>query len=170
MKLLNPVYFGTMAFTKKQNQWQKKKRGEEQKQEAAGGAATAVSLNDLPEECIAKIVSLTIPTDANRLSCVSTTVRSAAAMDHVHVWSNFLPSDYETILSRSVETRDFPSKKQLFSYLSQNPIHIDQGKKDIQIVTRNKLCGLAYLVFTLQNGFYGVDRHLAEVSLVLGGE
>ncbi|OMP07567.1 Phloem protein 2-like protein [Corchorus olitorius] len=59
---------------KEEQRPKKKRRGEEQKQEAAA----AVSLDELPGECIAKIVSLTTPADVLRLSCVSATVRSAA--------------------------------------------------------------------------------------------
>ncbi|OMO51278.1 hypothetical protein CCACVL1_29882, partial [Corchorus capsularis] len=47
----------------------KEKSGEEQEQPEV---AAAVVLDELPEGCIAKIVSLTTPADACRLSCVST--------------------------------------------------------------------------------------------------
>ncbi|OMP07564.1 hypothetical protein COLO4_07232 [Corchorus olitorius] len=106
-----------------------------EEQEQPEGFA-AVLLDELPEGCIAKIVSLTTPADACRLSCVSTAVKSAAASDYV--WSNFLPTDYQTILSRSTEPHDlsslsFSSKKQLFTYLSHNPILIDEGKKSFSL-------------------------------------
>ncbi|OMO59824.1 Phloem protein 2-like protein [Corchorus capsularis] len=124
---------------------QKQKSGKEQE------GAAAVLLDELPEGCIGKIVSLTTPADACRVSCVSTTVRSAAASDYV--WYNFLPIDYQAILSRSADpdfsSLSFSSKKQLFSYLSDNPILIDEGKKD---------------------GAYGFDYHPTEVSLVLGDD
>ncbi|OMP07565.1 hypothetical protein COLO4_07233 [Corchorus olitorius] len=166
---------------------------EEQKEKSA-----AVLLDELPEGCIAKIVSLTTPADACRVSCVSATVRSAAASDYV--WSNFLPSDYPTILSRSADPHfsslSFSSKKQLFSYLSDNPILIDEGKKWIshpesrfKEVARLKVVWwfeirgkirtselslntnyAAYLVFKLQDEAYGFEYYPTEVSLVLGDD
>ena len=94
--------------------------------------STTVFLDELPEGCIAKILSATSPADACRLSCLSPTFRSAAASDSV--WGSFMPSDYQTILSGSWPVADssslaFSSKKHMFFYLSHNPILIDQGKK-----------------------------------------
>ncbi|XVF69559.1 hypothetical protein PTKIN_Ptkin11bG0091100 [Pterospermum kingtungense] len=91
-----------------------------------------VLLNELPEGCIAKILSFTSPADACRFSCLSSTFRSAAASDTL--WGGFLPSDYQTILSGSWLGSHSPSltffnKKQLFFFLSYFHILIDQGKK-----------------------------------------
>ncbi|XVF04808.1 hypothetical protein REPUB_Repub05bG0117400 [Reevesia pubescens] len=101
----------------------------EQSKENIGEEGIGVALNELPEGCIAKILSATTPGDACRFSCLSSTFRSAAASDSV--WANFLPSDYQTILSGSCDSSSltFSSKKHLFYYLSHNPILIDQGKK-----------------------------------------
>ncbi|XWS28343.1 hypothetical protein CRYUN_Cryun25bG0060300 [Craigia yunnanensis] len=104
--------------------------------EQVQGGGGGVLLNELPEGCIAKILSATSPVDACRFSCLSTTFRLAAASDSV--WDSFLPSDYQTILSGSWPEADsssltFSSKKHLFFYLSHNPILIDQGKKSFSL-------------------------------------
>ncbi|XVE75347.1 hypothetical protein DITRI_Ditri12bG0087100 [Diplodiscus trichospermus] len=108
--------------------------GLDKDKQVPGGAA--LSLNELPEGCIAKILSATSPVDACRLSCLSKAFRSAASSDSV--WASFLPSDYQTILSGSWPDADssfltFSSKKDLFFYLSHNPILIDQGKKSFSL-------------------------------------
>ncbi|XVF69557.1 hypothetical protein PTKIN_Ptkin11bG0091000 [Pterospermum kingtungense] len=95
----------------------------------SGGGGGTVLLNELPEGCIAKILSSTSPPDACRFSCLSSTFRSAAASDSV--WGYFLPSDYQTILSGSCPHS--LTKKQLFFYLSHNPVLIDQGKKSFSL-------------------------------------
>lgn len=87
---------------------------------------------DLPEGCIAKVMSLTTPKDACRLSAVAENFRSAAESDIV--WDSFLPRDYQQIIYRSVEDsnsllRRFDSKKELYLYLCDNPILIDDGLK-----------------------------------------
>jgi len=85
----------------------------------------AEEFNNLPEGCIATILSFTSPRDACRLSLVSSTFRSAAASDAV--WDRFLPSDFHTLLSQS-SSSSFPSKKDLYLHLCQNPLLIDHGK------------------------------------------
>lgn len=101
------------------------------------GVAT-ISLTELPEGCVAKILSETSPADACRLSCISSTFRSAAASDCV--WDSFLPSDYQTILSGSCtdgqadsSSPTFSSKKHLFFYLAHNPVLVDEGKKSFSL-------------------------------------
>ncbi|XP_065852101.1 F-box protein VBF-like [Euphorbia lathyris] len=82
----------------------------------------------LPEECISKILSLTTPLDVCRCSSVSTSFKSAAQSDLL--WQNFLPSDYNDVLS--IHPLCFSSKKQLFLHLC-NPIFIDHGRKSLKI-------------------------------------
>ncbi|KAK7269088.1 hypothetical protein RIF29_21804 [Crotalaria pallida] len=93
--------------------------------------------NNLPEGCIANIVSLTTPRDACRLSLVSSTFRSAAESDAV--WDKFLPSDYQSIVSQSstAASKCFHSKKELYLFLSQNPLLIDEGKMSFQLDKEN---------------------------------
>ncbi|KAJ4773572.1 F-box protein [Rhynchospora pubera] len=81
---------------------------------------------NLPEECVAIMVSLTSPRDACRLSAVSSTFRSAAESDVV--WARFLPSDYISLLSRAVHPVRYASKRELFFLLSGRHILIDRGK------------------------------------------
>ncbi|XP_078148313.1 F-box protein PP2-B11-like [Carex rostrata] len=81
---------------------------------------------NLPEECVAIMVSLTSPRDACRLSAVSSTFRSAAESDIV--WARFLPSDYLSLLSRAVHPVRYTSKRELFFLLSGRHILIDRGK------------------------------------------
>ncbi|XP_043722219.1 putative F-box protein PP2-B12 isoform X1 [Telopea speciosissima] len=87
-------------------------------------------LQSLPEGCVSNILSLTSPSDACRSSVVSSIFRSAANSDSV--WEKFLPSDIHKILSSSVSPSSLPnfsSKKDLFLYLCDNPLLIDNGSK-----------------------------------------
>lgn len=81
---------------------------------------------NLPEECVATMLSLTSPRDACRLAAVSSTFRSAADSDVV--WARFLPSDYPSLLSRAVHPLTFDSKRDLFFLLSARPLLIDRAK------------------------------------------
>ncbi|KAK9993798.1 hypothetical protein SO802_023501 [Lithocarpus litseifolius] len=83
----------------------------------------------LPEGCISEIVSRTSPKDACRACVVSRKFRKAAEYDVV--WVRFLPSDYESIIARSSDSLNYSSnsKKELYLYLSENPILIDDPKK-----------------------------------------
>ncbi|RYQ91342.1 hypothetical protein Ahy_B09g097242 isoform B [Arachis hypogaea] len=89
-----------------------------------------VGFQDLPEGCIANVVSLTTPRDACSLALVSSTFRSAAESDSV--WDRFLPSDYNDIVSQSTSS-SCRSKKQLYLSLCENPILVDDGKKSFQL-------------------------------------
>ena len=86
-------------------------------------------LVDLPEGCIANVVSLTSPGEACRVSMVGSTFRSAAESDAV--WEKFLPHDYDDIVARAVAPRPphFDSKKQLYLWLSDHPLIIDNATK-----------------------------------------
>ncbi|KAJ3689436.1 hypothetical protein LUZ61_018600 [Rhynchospora tenuis] len=90
------------------------------------GSAVGSDTANLPEECVAIMVSLTSPRDACRLSAVSSTFRSAAESDVV--WARFLPSDYISLLSRAVHPVTYASKRELFFLLSGRHILIDRGK------------------------------------------
>ncbi|CAL5364853.1 unnamed protein product [Camellia sinensis] len=87
----------------------------------------------LPEGCIANVLSLTSPGDACRLSLVASLFRSAAESDGV--WETFLPSDYMDIIGRAVDpTPSSPwSKKQLYLWLSDNSLIIDNGTKSFSL-------------------------------------
>ncbi|MCD7456582.1 hypothetical protein HAX54_032301 [Datura stramonium] len=79
----------------------------------------------LPEDCISEIISLTTPADAIRSSIISRGFKSAAESDIV--WNQFLPSDHQHIVSRSVSPVIFDSKKDLYFRLCESPILLDGG-------------------------------------------
>ncbi|WJX12803.1 hypothetical protein P8452_03258 [Trifolium repens] len=92
------------------------------------------AFEDLPEECIAAILSRTTPLDAGRLSILSKTFRSAADSDAV--WNQFLPSDpnfIDSVISNSPSLANIPTKKALYLALSDRPVIIDDGKKSFQL-------------------------------------
>ncbi|XP_031097355.1 F-box protein PP2-B10-like [Ipomoea triloba] len=80
----------------------------------------------LPEACVAEIISFTSPEDAARSSLVSAGFKSAADSDVV--WDKFLPSDYQSIISRSLPPIVYATKKDLYFNLCHSPILLDQGK------------------------------------------
>lgn len=82
----------------------------------------------LPENCIACILSFTSPRDTCRLATLSSRFRSAAESDQV--WTKFLSSDYQDVLSR-IDASDpvhLSSKREIFFGLNDH-ILIDGGKK-----------------------------------------
>ena len=98
-----------------------------EKEGEMNGLPSSVDMSVLPEECISEIVSRTSPKDACRACVVSPEFRKAAESDTV--WVRFLPSDYESIIARSSDSLNYSSKKELYLYLSENPILIDDSKK-----------------------------------------
>ncbi|CAL5208346.1 unnamed protein product [Lathyrus oleraceus] len=89
---------------------------------------------DLPEGCIATILSRTTPVDAGRFSLISKTFRSAADSDAV--WNQFLPSDSNfiaSVVSQFPSLANAPTKKALYLALSDHPIIVDHGYKSVQL-------------------------------------
>ncbi|XP_078152713.1 F-box protein At2g02240-like isoform X1 [Carex rostrata] len=86
-----------------------------------------MNINQLPEECISQVISLTTPRDACVSSAVSFAFRSAADSDAT--WERFLPSDYSSFLSQSVDPVVYASKKELYFRLCHHPLLIDRGLK-----------------------------------------
>ncbi|KAK9215638.1 hypothetical protein WN944_007643 [Citrus x changshan-huyou] len=84
----------------------------------------------LAEDCVAIILSLTSPSDACRSTLVSSTLRSAAKSDVV--WEKFSPSYYQDLVSRSITSLKFLSKKELYLLLC-NPTLIDNGRKSFKV-------------------------------------
>ncbi|XP_019198334.1 PREDICTED: putative F-box protein PP2-B12 [Ipomoea nil] len=88
----------------------------------------------LPEDCIAAALSLTTPRDACRLMLVASNFRSAAQFDAV--WERFLPLDHRDLVSRAVNSADLlalASKKDLYFYLCDHHIIIDDGTKSFSL-------------------------------------
>ncbi|KAK7318353.1 hypothetical protein RJT34_03052 [Clitoria ternatea] len=96
----------------------------------------SADFNNLPEGCIANILSFTTPRDICKLSLVSSTFRSAADSDAV--WDKFLPFDINTLISQSSSSSSLSvqSKKHLYISLCQNPLLIDDGKKGPEQVSK----------------------------------
>ncbi|EOA22023.1 hypothetical protein CARUB_v10002546mg [Capsella rubella] len=86
---------------------------------------------DLPEECIAVMISFTSPYDACRISTVSRLLRTAA--DSNTAWERFLPSDSRMYMDHSLSTF---SNKQLFFRLCESPLLIDDGRKSFWMEKR----------------------------------
>ncbi|MBA0852647.1 hypothetical protein Goshw_007987 [Gossypium schwendimanii] len=93
-----------------------------------GNKYGSVNLTDLPQDCIATVISFTSPQDACRLSLVSATFKSASESDAV--WESFLPSDHQASIPSSLS---FSSKKELYLSLCENHILIDGGRKSLQL-------------------------------------
>ncbi|AES61128.1 putative phloem protein [Medicago truncatula] len=87
--------------------------------------------DELPEGCIATILSRTTPIDVGRFSVLSKIFRFAADSDDV--WNHFLPSDISSILSQSPALSNIPTKKALYHALSDRPIIINHGQKSFQL-------------------------------------
>ncbi|KAL9408687.1 hypothetical protein AB3S75_047131 [Citrus x aurantiifolia] len=84
--------------------------------------------DQLPAECISRIISLTTPRDACMSSTVCPIFKSAADSDSV--WEKFLPSDYEQIITNLVSDSSLNtslSKKDLYFHLCHNPIIINKS-------------------------------------------
>ncbi|XP_021800808.1 putative F-box protein PP2-B12 [Prunus avium] len=108
-----------------------------------------IDLQNLPEGCIANVVSLTTPRDACRLSSVSRSFKSASDSDAV--WDRFIPPETHTILSAqspsssvfssplypsshsSTSNSNSKSKKELYLTLCDNPVLIEQGKMSFSL-------------------------------------
>jgi hypothetical protein len=85
--------------------------------------------NELPEGCIAAILSHTTPIDACRFSLISKTFCSAA--DSNAVWNRFLPSDpnfIDSIISHSPSLANIPSKKDLYLGTALLLFHFSEKK------------------------------------------
>jgi len=82
---------------------------------------------ELPEGCIATILSRTTPIDVGKFSALSKIFRSVADSDDV--WNRFLPFHISSILSQSASLANVPTKKALYLALSNRPIIVDHGQK-----------------------------------------
>lgn len=112
--------------------WQERENGGGER--FYGGSDVGIGFYELPEGCIATVISFTTPRDACRLAAVSKMFRSAADSDAV--WDRFLPSDYADIVARSdggAELLNSLSKKELFLRLAFRPLLIDGGTKSFSL-------------------------------------
>jgi len=93
-----------------------------QRQEIVTGPSP---FDNLPEDCVSKIISFTSPRDACVACSVSKTFESAVQSDSV--WEKFLPPDYTSLAPRS---RVFSSKKELYFALCAHFL-IEDGQKSV---------------------------------------
>ena len=75
------------------------------------------ALGDLPEVCIAVILSCLSPREVVRLACVCRSFRAASNFDSV--WENILPPKYEDFLALDpdVVPSQISSKREIFDHL-----------------------------------------------------
>ncbi|KMZ62179.1 F-box protein PP2-B3 [Zostera marina] len=93
-------------------------------------------INTLPRDCIALVIfSFTSPRDLCSLATLSSVFRSMADLDEL--WEQFLPPNYQDILSRASTPVHFSSIKDLFFRLC-DPILVDDGQKWKK--TNGKVC------------------------------
>ncbi|CAI9764254.1 unnamed protein product [Fraxinus pennsylvanica] len=95
-------------------------------------------LDDLPEDCLAHVITFTTPHYACQSVLVSAMFRRSIESDIV--WEKFLPRDYRDIVSKLVSPIEFSSTRDLFFKLSA-PLLIDGGTKTFAIdKITNKKC------------------------------
>ncbi|XP_022754225.1 putative F-box protein PP2-B8 [Durio zibethinus] len=139
----------------------------------------AISLNELPEGCIAEILSATTPADVCRFSRLSSTFRSAAASDSVWFYQHHVLIRLTPLPSLS------PPRNTCFSIFLIILSLLMKAKRFKEVAKLNHVWWLeirgkistyklslhtnyaAYLVFKLRYAF-GFDYHPVEVSLTLG--
>ncbi|GLT28433.1 hypothetical protein SLA2020_033680 [Shorea laevis] len=85
------------------------------------------NFDDLPNECLALIISLTSPLDACRSSLVSKSFNSAASSDTL--WDKFLLADYQNLVPASPS---FSSLKSLYLTLCDHPVLIEVGTSQLR--------------------------------------
>ncbi|CAN1130710.1 F-box protein PP2-B10 [Linum perenne] len=82
-------------------------------------------MEELPENCIVKVLSFAGPQESCKLALISNIFRSASQFDGL--WESFLPPDYQTLIPQSSNPSllsDSPSKRQLVITLCDHPILI----------------------------------------------
>ncbi|KAK6929585.1 Phloem protein 2-like [Dillenia turbinata] len=121
-----------------------------------------LSLLELPEDCIAKIVSMTSAADACRSCTISKGFKSVADSDTV--WENFLPSDYkEIIASTSNATIAYNTRKELYFCLC-HPLVLEEGERSFNLVKKNgKKC---YMLGARNLHIFWGNDHRCWVRLV----
>ncbi|XP_047307392.1 F-box protein PP2-A13-like [Impatiens glandulifera] len=110
-------------------------------------------LGDLPEDCVAEVLSHLDPPEICRLAKLNLAFRGASSADFV--WESKLPANYESIIHRVFES--FPMslcKKDIYGKLCR-PIDIDGGTKRFWL---DKVRGKACLSISSQGlSITGVD-------------
>lgn len=83
-------------------------------------------LGELPEVCIAMILSWLSPREVARLACVCRSFRAGSSFDSV--WENILPPKYKDFLAldSDADPARFASKREIFDYLC-NPMIMENN-------------------------------------------
>jgi len=138
------------------------------------------TFEELPEECIAIILSRTTPVDAGRLSLVSKTFHSAAKFDDV--WNRFLLLSAPQFMASIISHNPLLTKKAIYLALSDrhHPIIINHGKIGFYLDRKSgkKCCILAarslrlsidgyrrFNVTTIHDSRFALDFSISFVQL-----
>ncbi|KAG9158472.1 hypothetical protein Leryth_013199 [Lithospermum erythrorhizon] len=96
--------------------------------------AASVGLSDLPESCVALILSYLDPSDICKLALVNSTFRRASSADSV--WEKRLPENHEVLLKKVHQCQEHHQnlyKKMIFARLCR-PIRFNDDTKVMVIV------------------------------------
>ncbi|CAN0892411.1 Putative F-box protein PP2-B12 [Linum grandiflorum] len=108
-------------------------------------------MDELPEECVEKVMSYVGPQQTCRLAVLSKTLWSASQSEQL--WQSFLPACYESVISQSSSSDLKPlqgiTNRQLVRRLCQSPILIDQGDKSWMLDRRT---GKITMMVMIPNG------------------
>lgn len=115
---------------------------------------TKMNLADLPDDCIAAIISHTTPFDATRLARVCWAFKRAVEIDTA--WENFLPSDYESMCNKSWAEEEESSSRRRRS----------RSKKDIVMtMTKGLFLDQGFQKYVLLRRTRGVCRVLSVAAM-----
>ncbi|GLJ25658.1 hypothetical protein SUGI_0491480 [Cryptomeria japonica] len=85
-----------------------------------------LTMSDLPENCLSRVLELTTPKDVCRVSVLCRALKFAGNSNCV--WEKMLPPHHRDLLARACNPLQFNSKKELYFSLCE-PVSIDKGTK-----------------------------------------
>ncbi|KAK9747919.1 hypothetical protein RND81_02G023200 [Saponaria officinalis] len=91
---------------------------------------------ELPEDCLAQILSMTSPIDVVGSSALVSKLFLSVSNSDI-VWAGFLPADCEDIVSRSsgsIPPNIFGSKKDIFVYLCRFPMLLENNTEVLDYI------------------------------------
>ena len=95
--------------------------------ESSGGSVEASSLPNLPEACIATILSCLSPRDVAKAACVCKSYHLASQSDSV--WASLLPRYHMDILDLITDPKPvFKSKRDIYNYLTTPKFFAERTK------------------------------------------
>ncbi|KAF8117023.1 hypothetical protein N665_0012s0038 [Sinapis alba] len=134
-----------------------------------GFSSVSSPFDDLPDDCIANIISLTSPRDACVAASVSKTFKSTSEFNSV--WEKFLPPEYSSFILGS---QVFTLKKELYLALCNDPVLIEDGQK-IRGWMKTRILSprthySAYVVYKTRSGCHGFRDLPIQVGIGLVGQ